>query len=271
MARVRERVAPLDVGTVDVVEEQIHARHRVGRTVGLLPVDAHLLQIAGLLGGTDEQRGGSAGRVVDRFAVLRGDEPRHELGDHDRGEEGAGLLSGAGGELADHVLEGAADDVSRRLRRFETDVGGAQIEVAEILQQGAEAGVLLLRVAEHGLGIEVDAPEDAAQFPVEVLDALERRVDERADLVVEPVLVEKTETDVFLQPERQVANRPRDAQLVSGVFPLQVLHVLGERVVEILDEEHGEDVLLVVRGVDHAAEGVRAGPEHALDVLEGRF
>ena len=50
------------------------------------------------------------------------------------------------------------------------NAGEAQVERGKVLQQRAEAGVLLLGVAERP-GVEVDAAKDAAQLAIEVLDA----------------------------------------------------------------------------------------------------
>ena len=55
MLRVGQRITPCDVVSIymNAVDEEVHSCHRPGRTVHLLPVNSHLVQVARLAGSTD--------------------------------------------------------------------------------------------------------------------------------------------------------------------------------------------------------------------------
>src|SRR5690606_22717408 len=99
----------------------------------------------------------------------------------------AGLLAGIGPEAFDEVDVSVADDVFG-------DPGGAQVELGEIFQQGLQAAVAVLGLAEVGLAVEVNVAEDALELGlVRVLDVIEHNVDQLADVGLVAALVQRVE------------------------------------------------------------------------------
>ena len=114
-------VVDLELAVLDPVQQHVHARQVVGGDVLLLPVDHADAVRSHLMAHIEQQRPGTAGEVQHAvqfflfagggFLAIEGDDAREDGGDGLRRVELPGLLAGAGGELADQVLVGIAEDV----------------------------------------------------------------------------------------------------------------------------------------------------------------
>src|SRR5690606_11383438 len=232
----------------------------------LLPVDAVVVAAlrADAVDALDQERAAAAGGVGDALAWLRVDELGDELADLGGGVELARFLAGAGGEVGDEVLVGVADDV------LVADAAGAQVElgVGEVLEQHLQARVSLAGLAEVGFAVEVDVAEDALQLGlVGVLDLLQGLVDELSEVGLVALLLEVVVARALGEDEAFALEAAADALVVVAVALLELGVVLGPDVGDVLEEEHDEQVVLVLAGVDGAAEGVAGAPEDCIDFI----
>ena len=76
-----------------------------------------------------------------------------------------------------------------------------------------------------------------------------------------------SEAAVCGQLEVLVAQRPRDALLVAAVAMHQLLVAVAPLVGDAFDEEHDEDIVLVLGGVNSAAKSVACSPEDVVDFV----
>jgi len=114
--RLGQRVAELDVElvVVDVVQEHVHPRQVVRGVVDFLPIEAFFDDVVvELLLGLQQQRAGTAGRVVD---LVDAGLPMHrqsgnQLGDLLRGEELAAGFPRIGRVVGNQELVGIAEQV----------------------------------------------------------------------------------------------------------------------------------------------------------------
>ena len=212
----------------------------------------------------DQQRAGAARRVADPLARLGRHQLRQQRRDLGRGVELAGLLARARGELADQELVGVADDVPV------ADAGGPQVElgVGEVVQQVLQALVALFGAPQRGLGVEVDVAEDAFQLLlVGVLDGFQRHVDDFAQVGRVALGVERGEIGAFGQLKLLETHAPADARLVvAELRPVGVV-VVAPYVGDVLDEQHHQDVVLVLGRVHRAAKGVARPPQDGVDLV----
>ena len=239
--------------------------------VALLAVDRQVPDVSPLflhvLGCVDEHSAGAGCGVADAHALARlqqlDDEAHHRPGR----VELAALLPGVVGELVDQVLVGVAQHVAAAGCVL-LEVVVAQVQVAEVGEQAADDALPVCRAAQFGLVVPVRARQHAVQSgsigvlngvtcDIKRLPQVHRGPDDggpasglrHEELVLVPV------------PERQLA---RDA-LRHGVLDLLV-----KAVGEPLEEEDGEDVVLVVGRVDLPAQDVRGLPQLRLELLSSK-
>jgi hypothetical protein len=100
--------------------------------------------------------------------------------------------------------------------------------------------------AEVDFGVEVDFAEDAVEFGfVFVFDGIEGVVDEFADFFRVPLAVEGVEGGGFREDEAFAAEPSLDHGVVIAELSAEFLDPLTSDIAEVLEEEHGEDVVLV--------------------------
>ena len=239
--------------------------------VALLAVQHEVAGVAPLLGdvlgGVDEHAGGSGGGVADAHPFGRLQQLDDEAHDRSGCVELAALLAGVVGELADEVLVGVAEDVDGALLALPGEVGVTQVEGVEVAQQAADDAVAAAGRAELRLVVPVGVAQDAVEAgSVRLLDLGTGAVDHLAQVH-------------RLAHDGAPASLGRDEELMLVGVTLGdfagnpgahgVLDLLGEAVGEALQEEHREDVVLVIAGVDLAAEDVGGAPQLGLE-LAGR-
>ena len=262
--RVVQRVAPLDARGVAAVQIHIHTAERPGAAVALLP-GQEVVAVRHLARRADEQRAGPACRVADAVAALRRHQPRQKLRNHLRRVKFASFLAGARRELLDQEFIRVADDI------LALQVGRPQIELIEILQQVLQPPVAVARLPQVRFAVEVDAAEDVLQLDaVLLLDGVQRDIDRLADIVVIPVRVQVLEGRLFRNDEPLARHRPLHPRRVAAVARRVLLALVPRQVGQVLHEEHGEDVILVLRGVDGPAERIAGSPQDAVDLVLGR-
>ena len=155
--------------------------------------------------------------------------------------------------------------------------------LVEILQQLLEAAVAVLGLAEIGLAVEVDVAEDAFQLGLVLLfDGVQGDVDQLADigrvaLFVEAVVIGQEPVlhlarlmvlQLGIGEDEALALQPAaDARVVVAVLLAVLFEVVVPEVGDVFQEQHHQDVVLVLRRIDNAPEGVACGPRRVVDVL----
>ena len=167
----------------------------------------------------------------------------------------------------DEVLVGLPEDVAGALLALGDKVGVAQVEGVEVAQQAANDAVAAARAAELGLVVPVGVAQDAVEpRGVRLLDLGAGAVDDLTE--VHRVADDLAPAGLGRQEELVLVGVALGdiARHASADGPLDLL---GEAVREPLQEEHREDVVLVVAGIDLAAEDVGGAPQFGFE-LGGR-
>ena len=172
--RVPDRIALLDAGVGQPVEQHVHLADGPGAEVLLLAVKRQVARIAPLpldvVGAFDQHAAGAGGGVADAHPFARRQQLHDEPDHHPRRVELAALLAGVVGELLDQVLVGAAEEVG---------LGHAVVaerDSGEVPDEAREHGVAVAGVAELAFVVVVDAGEDAFQRAVLLLQRRARLV-----------------------------------------------------------------------------------------------
>jgi hypothetical protein len=142
-------------------------------------------------------------------------------------------------DVSDHVL--VADSEGRRSRRGSAKSSRRQLD----------AGVALLGLAELALGVEVHLTEYAFELGlVGLLDLFERDVDALADVGVVALGVEAVEIATGREEEALAREAAADARVVAFATSAEdtCLAVIFDDVADVFQEQHHEDVVLVVLG-----------------------
>ena len=150
------------------------------------------------------------------------------------------------GELLDEVFVGVAQLVLRNDRE-------AECVLREVLDQVLERGVRHLRL----VGPRRVAENAGETFRVDRLDGTERAPQRPAHVARRPADVGPVGAG---RDDEPVVGRRLRVALVAGLVE-GVAVLLVPDVGEALEEEQREDVLLVVAGVDQAAQEVGGAPE----------
>ena len=224
------------------VQEHVHPRERPGGVVHLLAVDGDAVRR--LVGRLEQQRSGAAGRVVEGLVRAGiGAEPnhlRHDAGDLGRGVELALALARLGSEVSHQVLVGVAEEVVA-LRPI-----GAEVEPFEDGDELGEPVLHLLSRPELRGVVEVGLVDD----PLEVVG-----LGEIADDLVDPVADLLVALELHHVGEPAALGHHDDRIRPAGVPVRDVLH-----------EEQGQHVVLVLRGVHAAPKLVAALPERGVEL-----
>ena len=237
-----QRVAAPQLGRRVAVQDHVHPRQRPGGDVHLLAVDADAVR--GPVGRLQQQRPGAAGRVVDGLvgagAGADADHLRHDPRDLGRRVELPLALARLGGEVPHQVLVGVAQQV------VAPGAVGAEVEALEDGDQPRQAVLHLAAGAEPALVVEVGLVDDPLQV-VRLGQPADDLVDAVADLLV-------------ALPRRHVG------EAAAGGHGDERVRIAGVAVRDVLHEQQGEDVVLVLRGVHAAAQLVAAPPEGRVDL-----
>ena len=237
-----QRVALPDFRRLVAVQNHVHARQGGGGVVHLLPVDAQAG--GGFVGDLDEQRTGATGRVVDgvpRRGLPPGDDDfRHHPRDLGGGVELSLALAALRGEVAHQVLVSVAQQV------VPFGAVGAQVNSLEDADQFAQAVHHLLAAAQFALVVEIGDGNHAAQI-VGIRQFADDFVDFIADF--------RAPLQAHHVPERSALRDLDGRQRVALVL-----------VRDVFDEEQGQDVILVLRGVHAAAQFVAGFPKRGVQL-----
>ena len=224
------------------VQEHVHPGERPGGVVHLLTVDGDA--VGRLVGRLEQQRAGAAGRIVEGLVGAGiGSEPdhlRHDARDFGRGVELALALARLGREVPHQVLVGVAQEV------VALGPVGAEVEAFEDGDQLGEPVLHLLARPELRGVVEVGLVDD----PLEVVG-----LGEIADDLVDPVADLLVALELHHVGEAAALGHHDDRIRPAGVPVRDVLH-----------EEQGQDVVLVLRGVHAAPKLVAALPERGVEL-----
>ena len=129
----------------------------------------------------------------------------------------------------------------------------------------------MLRITQHRFTIEIDATEHTAKLSVTVLNTLEGGVNHLTNLGIKAVLIQIIESLLFAKHERKILFRTLYAHFISFVAFLQLTQMLFIGIVQIFQEEHRKDKVLVICSIDRAAEGSCCLPKGCLYILRSSF
>ena len=173
----------------------------------------------------------------------------------------------AGGKVFDQVFVGVADHIQG------ADAAGLEVQLrfGEVLQQVAQDGVLLLLLAE-AVGIEGDVLEHALARVLELgaiglFDGMQRLVDTLAVARLVALLVQGVEAGSLRQHKALALHHLQDQLRLVAVFLLILIVVVLPYIGDVLEEQHGEDEVLVGIGADGATEGVTGIPQGLVDAV----
>ncbi len=248
------------------MQEEVHLGERPGGADGFLPEEGIAARAAAFTHqppALHEQRGGPTGRIANVVAFLRIDDAGHEFGDLGGGVEFASLFASRGGKAGDQVFVCAADDVES------ADTRRAQIErrLGKVFEQVTEDIVLLLLVAQL-VRVEADVLEDVLELgAVGLFDGMQRLVDTLTVASLEAALVQGIERGALGEDEGLLLHHGFNQLRRVRMLRLVARAVVLPYVRDVFQEQHGEDVVLVDRGVDHAAECVTGAPGGLVDLL----
>ena len=244
-------IAPDDAEVLDAVQEQVHPADGRGEQVALLaeqPQVAPLLVLPLQMGDGGEQHARrTAGGIIDRLARLGFEHLGHQV---DHGAVGIELRSGVAGivgKLLDQKLVAHAQLILRA-------VGERKRLRAEVLDQLAQH-VVRQAVLVGPLGIAEDSVQGVGvgrlNGPQGILDGLAHVLDLGAGGL--PVSV--------LRDLEAVLFGQRGVFLIAAGFLQRIGQFLVIHVAQALVEQQREDELLVVPGVDVAAQQGGRAPE----------
>ena len=237
-----------NIGGGEVVQDHVHAGETRGGAVLLLPLQRDVL--AGLSRHLQQQRAGAAGRIVGRG---RGDGVLGRNADHlgdDAADFGGGVelalaLAALRGEMPHQVFVGVAKDVvvlGAILGEIERGILENGDQVAQALDPRLTVAKLV-RVIEVG---EVAAGKAGV--------GVDQRLDDlRVDLVADVAVA--LERDHVLEA---CPLRDDDRRLEAVIICIFVGHVF--------DEQHEQDVVLVLAGIHAAAQFIARRPDGGVEV-----
>ena len=246
---VGEGVARDDLTRGLVVQYQVHFGKACCGDFLFLTVDGDFK--GRLVGCLDEQRAGTAGRVVNRpvlvplLDTVDADHLDQNTGDLSRCIELAFALAALGGKVAHQIFVGVAQNI------VPAGLVGAEVKL-RALENGDQPGELvhhLLTLAQFGLVVKMGVIDHAAQLVVpgfgqlgnhlvhalaDVLGALQR------DHIIEAAAL--------------------------GYGNISIFYAL-EFVRDILHKQQGQNIILVLRSIHAAAQLVTACPEGAVNLI----
>ncbi len=266
MLRLLDRVALANVGTADAVQEHVHLADGPGAAVEFL---SGQFQVAGIttcllhvLLRLDEHTARPGTRIVDAHAFLRFDQLDHHANDFGRRVELATLFARTVGEVFDEVFVGRTEQIG------ELEVVVGEGDVVEVLDERHQGVVIHRPLAD--LAIEVDPLEHVLQrVGVGVLDGGQGLVQPGADRGLQvgdarvaalfvlgtPAGIERHE-EVVLVGIVELLFDQGGLEALALVLSGELVPVGGELIAQPFEEQHAEDVFLVLRGVHVASQDV---------------
>ena len=260
-AGVAQGVAPLDAEVVHAMQEHVHAAEGMGGAVHLLAEEGEVALI-GLTAHLDQERAGTAGGIADGVALLGSQQLRQQAGDLAGGVELARFFACIGSEALQEVLIHVANDV------LLTHDRGPEIQalIREVLKQEFQLGVAVLCLAELAFGIEAHLPEHAFELGlVRLFDVRQRNVNALADVGFIALGVEAEEVAALRKLKPLAGQTTRHALLIALVLFQVGVAMVAPHIGDVLPEQHHQDVVAVVLGIDDAPEGVAGAPGDVVD------
>ena len=246
------------------MKEHVHPCKRPGRPVYFLPIEREIVRTH-LFGGADEEGARPAGRIADRVAWLGACQLGEEFGNGGGGKEFSRLLAGIRRKARDEVDIALANNILADAARAKVEFG-----LGEILKHVLEAAVAVLWAAEIGFGVEVDISEHAFEFrAVRVFNLFQRDIDQLTDISLAALLIKIIVARTFRQNEAFALETAANTGIVVAILFLVGFDVVGPEVRDVLQEQHHQDVVLILGRIDGATEGVARCPGGLVDLLLG--
>jgi len=260
-AGIPQGVAPLDAEVIHAMQEHVHAAEGVGSAVHLLTEEGEVALI-GLAADLNKEGSRAAGGITDGIALLRSKQEGKELGDLARRIKFSRFFACVGCESLEEVFVDIPNDI------FLSDDGGTEVEawISKILKDELQAYIPIAGLAELGLGVEIDLAEDSLELAlISLFDAGECDIHPLADVGLIAMGVETVEVAPLGQLEALAGQASGNACLVTLVFPQVGIPMIAPDVGHVFPEEHHEDVVPVVLGIDDATEGIAGFPGDIVD------
>ena len=260
-------IAALVARRAQAVQKEVQFADGERAEVALLPVQHEVAGVASLLGDVlrrvDHHAGGASSRIADAHPLIGLEQLDDQAYDRTRRIELAAFFACVVGEPVDQVFVGVAEDVPRTLLTVLRQVRLAQVEAAEVPEQAVDDAVAARGATELGIVV----PVRVTQHPVEpgrvrLLDLGARPVDHLTK-------VHRLAHDGA--PAR--LGRHEELMLVGLALRHVARHAGGDRALDLLgeavgeppEEEHREDIVLIVARVDLPAQDISGAPEFRLE------
>ena len=250
------------------VQEHVHLGQRPSGADGLLPVEGVTflaVVLHHLAAAFHQQRPRTTGGIADGIAELWIQKFGHKVGDLGRGIVLTSLLTAVGGKLADQVLVGVANHVEV------TDPAWFQVELrlGKFLQQVAQNGVFLLLFAE-AIAVEADVLEHALIAIFELgavgfFQYMQCLINSLAVSRLVTSFIEGIEAGLFGQHKALALHHLFDKLWRVAVLLLVAVVMVLPDIRDVLQEQHGEDEILVGIGADGATEDIAGAPNGVVD------
>ena len=270
--RAAQCVFLADVSRLNPVKEHVHFADGPRGAHALLPGERKIARIstalADVVARLDQHAAGTDGGIIDAHARLRVEDFDDDADDIGWRVELARLFAGGIGEVFDEVFVGRAEEVG------ELEVLIAQGDLLEVLDEVRERVVVERALADFP--VEVDALEHVLKLiDIRVFESFERLVQPGADVGlqmpdVRPARVVRDEEGVFVRVRELRRNHVR-AHPARLEILRELLLFLIEEVAQPLQEEHAENVFLVLRRIHVPAQVVARAKKKGRELAEREF
>jgi len=267
-----DRILLTDIGVRDAVQEHVHLADGPSGADALLSKEREIPRISATLPDVvarlNEHPSGAAGRVVHTHARLGIDDLDKSADDISRRIKLSRFLSRRVGEKLDQILIGRAEQVGK------LEVFIAQRDLLEILDEVGQRVVVQRPLAD--LAVEVDVFEHVLKrFDIGVFQSLKRLIQSRADIGLEvanlrPMSDLRNKEGVFVRVDELrgdlLLRHPARLEALG-----QLLALLIEQIAHPFQEEHAEDVFLVLGRIHVPAQIVARAEQEARQLAKGEF
>ena len=262
--RAADGVLLPDVGVCDPVQQHVHFADRPGGAYAFLPGEGEITRVtaalADVVAGLDQHAARTAGWVIHAHARPRIDNFNQRAHHVRRGVELAALFTRRIREELDQVFVCRAQQVGK----FEVLV--AQRNFFKVLHEVDQRVVVERTLAD--LAVEVDVFQHVLQrIDVGIFNRFQRLVQRATNVFFQvadgvPVRILRHEKGVVVSVGKLLGNG-RIRHTLGLEIARELVSLLIEQIAQALQEQHAEDVFLVLGGIHVAAQIVTGAEQQA--------